>query len=377
MATGAAEAPPLIALRQVYKAYETAAGGFMALRDINLEVHAGEFIGVIGKSGSGKSTLINMITGIDRPTSGEVWVNGRPIHTLNENQMAKWRGETLGIVFQSFQLLPGLSVLQNVMLPLDLRGKYSPEASRRKALDLLDRVGVAEHAHKKPTEISGGQQQRVAIARALIADPAVLVADEPTGSLDSKTAAEVFALFEDFAAQGMTILLVTHDDLLARRVRRTILITDGEIVNEYLARALPGLKAADLLRISQQLDPYEFAPGQPIFEQDAPPDRFYVITEGAVNVFLHRPDGHDIHVETLRAGQYFGEMAMLYGGPRSATVRCANGHPVKLAALEHDEFADLVEAVPDLRRVFEAESARRLRAQVGVWSDWFERREQR
>src|SRR3970282_1937952 len=211
----------LIDVRQVVKRFETAAGVFTALKRVNLRVNPGEFVAVIGKSGSGKSTLINMITGIDRPTSGEVVVAGTPVHTLSEGQMAVWRGRALGVIFQFFQFLPTLTLIENVMLPMDFAGLYTPRERRDRALHLLDQVELLDQAYKLPSAVSGGQQQRAAIARALANDPPLLVADEPTGNLDSKTAQAVFRLFESLVAAGKTILMVTHDPDLARRVERT------------------------------------------------------------------------------------------------------------------------------------------------------------
>jgi putative ABC transport system ATP-binding protein len=184
----------------------------------------------VGKSGSGKSTLINMITGIDRPTGGEVIVAGTPVHTLSENQIARWRGRNVGVVFQFFQLLPTLTVLENVMLPMDFCNMYTPSERRRRGLHLLEQVDLADQANKLPTAISGGQQQRAAIARAMANDPPIIIADEPTGNLDSRTADSVFELFSQLVNSGKTILMVTHDDDLAHRVTRTVTIADGEIV---------------------------------------------------------------------------------------------------------------------------------------------------
>lgn len=222
----------LIDIRNVTKAYETAAGDFIALQDVDLRVSSGEFVAVVGKSGSGKSTLSNMITGIDRPSSGEVFVDGTPVHTLSEGQTAVWRGKTIGVVFQFFQLLPTLTVLENVMIPMDFCNIYKRNERRDVAENLLDQVEMADHMHKLPTAISGGQQQRVAIARAMANDPPLIVADEPTGNLDSKTADSVFDLFTGLVNNGKTILMVTHDEDLATRVTRTLTIADGEIVGD-------------------------------------------------------------------------------------------------------------------------------------------------
>jgi len=220
----------LIECRQVGKVYESSAGKFAALKGIDLTIEAGEFVAIQGKSGSGKTTLINVLTGIDRPTSGEVYVAGAPVHRLDEGQLAAWRGANLGIVFQFFQLLPTLTVLENVRLPMDFVGRYTPPEREQRAIELLELVGLGEFAHQVPSRLSGGQQQSAAIARALANDPQILVTDEPTGNLDSATAEQVFELLHRLADRGKTVLMVTHDDELAARARRVGIIKDGEIV---------------------------------------------------------------------------------------------------------------------------------------------------
>jgi putative ABC transport system ATP-binding protein len=219
-------------LRDVTKVYETVGGPFPALKGITVDFHRGEFIGIVGKSGAGKSTLVNMITGVDHLTSGEIWVAGAALHALDENQMVLWRGHNIGVIYQTFELLPQLSLLDNVLLPMDFCGLYKPRESAVRARRLLAEVGLEEHMDKPPTRISGGQQQRVAIARALANDPPIIVADEPTGNLDSVTAEAIFGLFEGLVAQGKTIVMVTHDASLAGRFSRVHQIVDGEIVNE-------------------------------------------------------------------------------------------------------------------------------------------------
>ncbi len=223
---------PLIQVRDLVKVYKSSAGDFPALKRINLDVYPGEFLGILGKSGAGKTTLVNMITGVDHLTSGEVWVNDSPVHQMDENKLALWRGRNLGIVYQSFHLMPSLTLLDNVMLPMDLSGTYQRRSSQARAMDLLRQVELEDHAFKLPSAISGGQQQRVAIARALANDPPILIADEPTGRLDSSTAETIFNIFIDLVAQGKTILMVTHDNSLARRVSRILRIADGEIDQE-------------------------------------------------------------------------------------------------------------------------------------------------
>ncbi|MHB1323110.1 MAG: ABC transporter ATP-binding protein [Coriobacteriia bacterium] len=222
----------LVRLRGVVKTYHSGEVPFTALKGIDLDVYTGEFIGLIGKSGSGKTTLINMITGIDHPTSGEVVVGDMPVHALGENALAKWRGRNVGVVFQFFQLLPTLTVLENVLLPMDFLSVIPPKDRLERAMELLEHVELADQAHKLPATLSGGQQQRAAIARALANDPPILAADEPTGNLDSKTAEAVFTLFERLVEQHKTIIMVTHDNDLASRVRRALHVADGEIVEE-------------------------------------------------------------------------------------------------------------------------------------------------
>jgi putative ABC transport system ATP-binding protein len=224
---------PLVHLQGVTKAYHTAAGDFFALGGIDLAVAAGEFVALYGRSGAGKSTLINVITGIDRPTAGSVHVAGEPIHRLNEAQISRWRGRQVGVIFQSFQLMPMLTCVQNVMLPMDFAGLYQgPKQQYARAMQLLDEMEIAEHAHKLPGAVSGGQRQRVAIARALANDPIFLAADEPTGSLDSRTADAVYEVFARLVAGGKTILMATHDRELAGRVSRVLHIEDGVLVEE-------------------------------------------------------------------------------------------------------------------------------------------------
>ena len=219
----------LIDLHDVVKVYETGAGGATVLKNVSLQVQPGEFVSVVGPSGSGKSTLLNMITGIDRPTSGEVFVGGEAVHELSENQLARWRGKNVGVIFQFFQLLPTLTILENVMLPMDFCNVYRGRERKARAMHLLEQMGIADQAHKLPSALSGGQQQRAAIARALANDPPVVVGDEPTGNLDTATANEVFRLFEGLVAAGKTMMIVTHDKSLSARTRRVIHLLDGHI----------------------------------------------------------------------------------------------------------------------------------------------------
>lgn len=222
----------LIEVRGVSKVYAGPDGGFAALRDVNLALSPGELTAVVGKSGSGKSTLVNLIAGLDRPTRGEVLVGATAVHALDENALALWRGRNVGVVFQFFQLLPTLTVAENVMLPMDFCATYPAARARARARELLDLVGIADQADKLPSTLSGGQQQRAAIARALANDPPLVVADEPTGNLDSRTADAVLTLLRDLAAGGKTVVVVTHERDLAARFDRVVTLADGRVVDE-------------------------------------------------------------------------------------------------------------------------------------------------
>jgi putative ABC transport system ATP-binding protein len=219
----------LIDLQNIVKTYTAGEDYITVLDGISLSVQPGEFVSVIGPSGSGKSTLLNMVTGIDRPTSGEVFVGGQAVHKLNQNQLADWRGRYIGVIFQFFQLLPTLTIMENVLLPMDFCNMYRQRERKQRAMHLLEQVGIAEQARKLPSELSGGQQQRAAIARALANDPPLIVADEPTGNLDSVTTEGVFALFEQFVHQGKTAVVVTHDKGISARTSRTIQLLDGHL----------------------------------------------------------------------------------------------------------------------------------------------------
>lgn len=219
----------IIHLEDVKKIYKTKAGPLEALKGVSFHANRGEFVAIVGPSGSGKSTLINMITGIDRPSSGEVFVAGERLTNMSENQVAKWRGRNVGVVFQFFQLLPTITVLENVMLPMHYCGTYKGQREQR-AMELLELVDIPDVAHKYPSQISGGQQQRAAIARALANDPQVIVGDEPTGNLDTVSAGLVFALFEELVSQGKTIVMVTHDKDLAGQVPRIEEVRDGRLM---------------------------------------------------------------------------------------------------------------------------------------------------
>jgi putative ABC transport system ATP-binding protein len=222
----------LVRVIDVVKSFPVGGGEITILKGISFDVRSGEFVSIVGPSGNGKSTLLNMITGIDRPTGGEVIVNHLEINKMSENKLAAWRGQHVGIIFQFFQMLPSLSLLQNVMLPMDFAKKYRPKERRERAMELLETVGIADQANKLPSMVSGGQQQRAAIARSLANDPDLIVADEPTGNLDTRTANDVFDLFVGLVKKGKTLIMVTHDKELARRVPRVVEIIDGRITRD-------------------------------------------------------------------------------------------------------------------------------------------------
>jgi putative ABC transport system ATP-binding protein len=227
----AAASAPVIDLREVVKDYATGAGSYRALDGVTLQVAPGELVAIQGRSGCGKTTLLNMITGIDRPSGGTITVAGMDLRHASENELARWRGRHVGVVFQFFQLIPTLTVAENVMLPMDFAGRGSPRERRERAAELLTLVEMTDQADKLPLATSGGQQQRIAIARALANEPAVLVADEPTGNLDSTTAAQVFAIFRRLADAGRTVVFVTHDQELARLAGHVVHMADGRIVD--------------------------------------------------------------------------------------------------------------------------------------------------
>jgi len=228
---------PIIEIKDVVKSFPLGSGEVTILRGISFAVKTGEFVSIVGPSGNGKSTLLNMITGIDRPSSGEIIVTGRQVHRMSEDQLAAWRGDNVGIIFQFFQMLPALSLLQNVILPMDLSSKFTPRERRERAMHLLEIVGLRDQAKKLPSMVSGGEQQRAAIARALANDPPLVVADEPTGNLDSRNSQGIFDLFTDIVSKGKTMVMVTHDKELAKRVPRVVEILDGRITrDEYIGR---------------------------------------------------------------------------------------------------------------------------------------------
>ncbi len=339
-------------IRNLRKVYQTPAGEFVALKNLSVKIGSGNFIAVIGRSGSGKSTFINCLTGIDRPTSGEIFIDNVAVHRLNELQLARWRGKRIGLVFQFFQLLPTLTLAENVILPMELNNTYPQHKRRKRALELLDMVGLADHSHKLPSDTSGGQQQRVAIARSLANDPAVIICDEPTGNLDATNALAMFRLFEDLRDDGKTIVMVTHDDELAQRADHVFLIEDGELVNEYLSNLLDELTDEQFNEFIKHAHITDYPIDTTIITEGSVGDEFFIVLDGSVDIYVKRSRG-DILVARKTKGGFFGEMALLGDGRRSATVRTSSDTPAKLASINRATFQQLVEVSLSFRQNME------------------------
>jgi ABC-type lipoprotein export system ATPase subunit len=337
---------PLIDMQDVVKTFVSTAGEFTALRGVNLAVRQGEFAAVIGKSGSGKSTLLNMLTGIDHPTRGQVLVDGLDIYSLTESQRSLWRGRNLGIVFQFFQLLPMLNLLENVMLPMDYVGMYEIDQRPKKALELLEMVGLRDQAQQLPRAVSRGQQQSVAIARALATDPPIIVADEPTGNLDSRSAGVIIDLFEELSNQGKTILMVTHDPSMTERASRTVFISDGELVDETIAQTLPLLNHQMMKELGHRVKRVRFQPGATILQQKKSVDNFYMIQDGRVDIVLQGRFRDDQVITSLGTNDFFGEISLLKGGKAIASVRASEEGPVELLTLSQEDFNWLMAESP-------------------------------
>jgi putative ABC transport system ATP-binding protein len=331
---------PLIEIDQVFKHFKSGSEDMAALKNINAAFYQGEFVSIIGKSGSGKSTLINMITGIDHPSTGTVQVANTYIHKLSESEMSVWRGLNLGIVFQFFQLLPMLSLIENVMLPMDFANRIPAGERETRAMQLLERVDLVNFAHKLPEAVSGGQQQSAAIARALANDPPIIIADEPTGNLDSRTAETVIQLFEELVAQGKTILMVTHDPSLASRTSRSLLICDGEIIPEAVARALPSLRHTRMLQFAHQATEKQYQPGETLMAAGSPPRWVHVLVSGAVNVVGSK----NTLLQRVGAGNLIDEAMISNAGAGQIQINASEGEPLETLSLEIADYQQIVSA---------------------------------
>jgi putative ABC transport system ATP-binding protein len=332
MSTNPNGGTPLITMTDISKTYVNAAGAFTALKHINLDFYEGEYVGVIGKSGSGKSTMVNMITGIDRPTEGKVVVGGTDIHAMPESRQARWRGLNLGVVFQFFQLLPMLTLIENVLLPMDFCEKYSETERVKRAMDLLDLVGLADEAYKLPGAVSGGQQQSAAIARSLANDPPIIVADEPTGNLDTHTADSVYALFASLAEEGRTIIMITHDPEIESRLSRKVLISDGEIIDPALANSLEFLPHPSLLKCNPALTRKVFQPGESLDLAGELMDQLVFIETGklGLNLQIKNQPGNQL---VLQAGDFLGGGHVIHHEKLPKIKARVIGQPVQVALL--------------------------------------------
>jgi ABC-type lipoprotein export system ATPase subunit len=357
----AADSGPAVVLRDVIKTYRNAAGEFPALKGINLQMNYGQFISIVGKSGSGKSTLLNMLTGIDHPTSGEVIIGGKRIYEMTESQRALWRGKNVGIVFQFFQLLPTLTLLENTMLPMDYCNIYPAQERQAKAMELLNMVGLEDHAFKLPGAVSSGQQQSAAIARALATDPPIIVADEPTGNLDSRSADIILSLFKELAARGKTILLVTHDPSFTKRTQQTVILSDGEIIDDTVARALPLLDHPQMLDATHRAKTRRYEPGTTIIRQGELVENFFMVRSGEVDIMLTSDGCPEMCLARLGPGQFFGEVELTNGVNSVASARAAASGPVELALLDKEDFVDLLNSSAPTERAMTDVAQVRLR----------------
>ena len=336
----------MVQLQKVVKTFKNAAGEFTVLKGVDLVLQRGEFVAIVGKSGSGKSTLLNMVTGIDHPTSGKVVIGGTDIYQMTESQRSLWRGKNLGVVFQFFQLLPMLTLLENVMLPMDYVGMYDFDERPKRAMDLLKLVGLEAQANKLPVAVSTGQQQSAAIARALANDPPFICADEPTGNLDSRSADVIIELFDRLVRGGKTIAMVTHDPSLTERTSRTIVISDGELIDETVAECLSLLNHPQMLDVTRQLEHFTYKPDTAILQEGQHVDYFFMIQSGVVEVVLQCKHPQTITIARLGPGQFFGEVELLRGGQSIACIRAASDGPVELIALHRDAFVKLLKESP-------------------------------
>jgi ABC-type lipoprotein export system ATPase subunit len=337
----------MIDMHGIVKIFKNAAGEFTVLKGVDLTINRGEFVSIVGKSGSGKSTLLNMITGIDHPTRGKMVIGGTDIYTgVTESQRSKWRGRNLGIVFQFFQLLPMLTLEENVMLAMDFADMYDFDERPGRAMELLKMVGLEKFANKLPSLVSTGQQQLAAIARALACDPPLLVADEPTGNLDTKSANTIIDLFQQLAAGGKTVVMVTHDPSLTSRTTRNIIIADGELIDETVACCLPKLRHRHLLEFTKLAEERIYPANETIISRNAPVDHFFMIRNGEVEVVLQDTQNGEVVISSLKSGEFFGEIELMRGGLSIANVRAGSEGPVEVLVLQREDFLRVIDQSP-------------------------------
>jgi ABC-type lipoprotein export system ATPase subunit len=337
----------MIDMHGIVKTFKNAAGEFIVLKGVDLTINRGEFVSIVGKSGSGKSTLLNMITGIDHPTDGRVVIGGTDIYTnVSESQRSRWRGRNLGIVFQFFQLLPMLTLLENVMLSMDFADMYDFDERPKRAMEMLKMVGLEEFANKLPVLVSTGQQQLAAIARALACDPPLLVADEPTGNLDTKSANVIIDLFEELSRRGKTVVMVTHDPSLTSRTTRNIIIADGELINETVAKSLPWLRHRHMMEFTKLAEERTYSANTTIIPRNEHVEYFFMIRKGEVEVVLQDRRNKETVISRLAPGEFFGEIELMRGGKAIANVRASEDGPVEVLTIKRDDFKRVLDASP-------------------------------
>ena len=337
----------MIDMHGIVKTFRNAAGEFTVLKGIDLTINRGEFVSIVGKSGSGKSTLLNMITGIDHPTAGRVVIGSTDIYTnMTESQRSKWRGRNLGIVFQFFQLLPMLTLVENAMLPMDYADMYDFDERPARAMEMLKLVGLEALANKLPSSVSTGQQQLAAIARALACDPPLLVADEPTGNLDTKSATIIIDLFEELSRRGKTVVMVTHDPSWTSRTTRNIIIADGELINETVAKSLPWLRHRHMMEFSKLAETRTYPANTTIIPHNEHVEHFFMIHKGEVEVVLQDRKNEETVISRLLPGEFFGEMELLRGGKAIANVRAGSQGPVEVLIIAREDFQRVMAESP-------------------------------
>lgn len=328
---------PLIEMRDIVKIYKTHAGEFTALKGVNADFYPGQFVSIIGKSGSGKSTLLNMITGIDHPSSGQIQIGDTFLQKLTESQFSEWRGRNLGIVFQFFQLLPMLSLLENTILPMDFCRMYTPPEREARARELLKMVGLENYVDKHPSAVSGGQVQCAAIARALANDPPIIVADEPTGNLDSRTADMVLDLIDELVKKGKTVVVVTHDEAVARHASRTLVICDGELVDEEISRILPHISHRSMLMIAHEAVDFSRQPGENLFSNASEIPGMVAVVEGSLHI--HHADGRKS--TSIKPGSVIHKNYLHKIIDSGDTFACGPHGPVRLKVLSEDNLQSI------------------------------------
>lgn len=343
----------LIQMKDIVKTFKTSEGSFTALKQVTTCFYPGEFVSIVGKSGSGKSTLVNMLTGIDHPTAGSVRVGDTYIHQLSENDMSRWRGRNLGIVFQFFQLMPTLTLLENIMLPMALCGNCNAPAEReRRARHLLALVGLEAEVEKLPAAVSGGQQQSAAIARALANDPPILIADEPTGNLDSRSADVIFQIFTSLVEQGKTILMVTHDASLAQRTQRILLLSDGELIDPWVAQVFHDLPHNQMLWLTHHLQPRSLISGTSIETQDLASIGLCLVVGGQLEV-LNGRQGSPRTVGVLNSGDYLSSLDQQNAEYNPIHLRSGTEAGASLMVLEQTAFQNWLDGNPGVRHSLE------------------------